>query len=101
MKMTTTFTSRRRRRQRKRVLDIALSSLLLQRRPVVRRVRGARYISSPHLLIDETLRYTTNYARGVSLLLLYTPRAFLCAFLKEGKEEDTREKKMKKKDLIP
>ena len=32
-------TTYERRRQRKRVLDIALSSLLLQRRPVARRVR--------------------------------------------------------------
>ena len=30
------------------------------------------------------------------------PALFFCAFfLKEGKEEDTREKKMKKKGLIP
>ena len=84
-KMTTTFTlRRRRRRQRKRVLDIGLSSLLLQRCPV-RRVRGARCISSPHLLIDnETLRYTHYACVLYRYSSLHTPRFFLCLF--EGRK---------------
>ena len=86
--MTTTFTLRRkRRRQRKRVLDIALSSLLLQRRPVARRVRVcARCISSPHHLLidnDETLMRCTRYACVLCIATpLYTkpPRFFFVPF---------------------